>query len=59
MPRRTKRQYWLVSCLPSTSDKPIVRVNASWMELFTIYAVGEGKREADQVRGVNIMRARD
>jgi hypothetical protein len=44
MPRRTERQYWSVSCLPSTSDKPLARVNASWMELFTIYADGEGIR---------------
>jgi hypothetical protein len=44
MPRRTERQYWSVSCLPSTSDKPLVRVNANWMELFTIYADGEGLR---------------
>ena len=44
MPRRTERQYWSVSCLPSTSDKPLVRVNASWMELFTVYADGDGIR---------------
>ena len=44
MPRRTERHYWSVSCLPSTSDKPLVRVNASWMELFTLYADGEGIR---------------
>ena len=44
MPRRSERHYWSVSCLPSTSDKPLVRVNASWMELFTIYADGEGIR---------------
>jgi hypothetical protein len=36
IPRRTERWYWSVSCLPSTSDKPLVRVNASWMELFTL-----------------------
>jgi hypothetical protein len=36
IPRRTERQYWSVSCLPSTSDKPLVRVNASWMELFAL-----------------------
>jgi hypothetical protein len=36
IPRRTERFYWSVSCLPSTSDKPLVRVNASWMELFTL-----------------------
>ncbi|HWA79755.1 MAG TPA: hypothetical protein VG848_05525, partial [Acetobacteraceae bacterium] len=41
VPRRTERTYWSVSCLPSTSDKPLVRVNASWMELFTLYAEGE------------------
>ncbi len=44
MPRRTERCYWSVSCLPSTSDKPLVRVNASWMELFTLYTDGEGIR---------------
>ena len=44
IPRRTERYYWSVSCLPSTSDKPLVRVNASWMELFTLYAHGEDIR---------------
>lgn len=44
IPRRTERHYWSVSCLPSTSDRPLVRVNASWMELFTLYADGEGIR---------------
>jgi hypothetical protein len=44
MPRRTERYYWSVSCLPSTSDKPLIRVNASWMELFTLYAQGEDVR---------------
>lgn len=44
VPRQTERDYWSVSCLPSTSDKPLVRVNASWMELFTLYADGEGVR---------------
>src|SRR5215210_8138080 len=24
IPRRTERYYWSVSCLPSTSDKPLV-----------------------------------
>jgi hypothetical protein len=44
LPRQTERDYWSVSCLPSTSDKPLVRVNASWMELFTLYADGEDVR---------------
>ena len=44
VPRQTERFYWSVSCLPSTSDKPLVRVNASWMELFTLYADGEDIR---------------
>ena len=44
IPRRTERTYWSVSCLPSTSDKPLVRVNASWMELFTLYAQDEDLR---------------
>ena len=44
IPRRTERYYWSVSCLPSTSDKPLVRVNASWMELFTLLPDGPGLR---------------
>ena len=42
--RATERYYWSVSCLPSTSDKPLVRVNASWMELFTLLPDGDGLR---------------
>lgn len=53
MPRRTERFWWSVSCLPSTSDKPLVRVNASWMELFTLYADGE------EVRGRFILHLSD
>ena len=41
IPRRTERHYWSVSCLPSTSDKPLARVNASWMELFTLLPDGD------------------
>jgi hypothetical protein len=44
IPRRTERHYWSVSCLPSTSDKPLARVNASWMELFTLLPDGEDVR---------------
>jgi hypothetical protein len=44
IPRRTERWYWSVSCLPSTNDKPLTRVNASWMELFTLLADGENLR---------------
>lgn len=44
VPRMTERSHWSVSCLPSTSDKPLARVNASWMELFTLYADGEDVR---------------
>jgi hypothetical protein len=43
IPRRTERYYWSVSCLPST-DKTLVRVNASWMELFALQPDGEGLR---------------
>jgi hypothetical protein len=44
IPRRTERHYWSVSCLPSTPGKALVRVNASWMELFSLYADGNGVR---------------
>jgi hypothetical protein len=44
IPRRTERTYWSVSCLPSTSDKPLTRVNASWMELFTLLPDGQDLR---------------
>ncbi|HEY1384993.1 MAG TPA: hypothetical protein VGF43_15340 [Dongiaceae bacterium] len=44
IPRQTERHYWSVSCLPSTPGKALVRVNASWMELFALHADGEGIR---------------
>ena len=44
IPRRSERHYWSVSCLPSTPGKALVRVNASWMELFSLYADGDGVR---------------
>ena len=44
VPRMTERHYWSVSCLPSTSDKPLARVNASWMELFTLLPDGDDLR---------------
>lgn len=44
IPRRTERHYWSVSCLPSTPGKALVRINASWMELFSLYADGQGIR---------------
>jgi len=44
IPCTTERYYWSVSCLPSTSDKPLARVNASWMELFTLLPDGDGLR---------------
>jgi hypothetical protein len=44
VPRQTERYYWSVSCLPSTNDRPLVRVNASWMELFTLLPDGDGIR---------------
>jgi hypothetical protein len=44
IPRRTERHYWSVSCLPSTSDRPLTRVNASWMELFTLLPDADGLR---------------
>lgn len=44
IPRRSERWYWSVSCLPSTNDKPLVRVNASWMELFTLLPDGTNLR---------------
>ena len=44
VPRTTERFYWSVSCLASSPDKPLARVNASWMELFTLLREGEGLR---------------
>ena len=44
IPRMTERHYWSVSCLPSTPGKALIRVNASWMELFALYADGDGIR---------------
>jgi hypothetical protein len=44
IPRRTERWYWSVSCLPGSPDKPLVRVNASWMELFAMQPEGNDLR---------------
>jgi hypothetical protein len=44
IPRTTERWYWSVSCLPGSPDKPLVRVNASWMELFALHAIGKDVR---------------
>jgi len=44
IPRTTERFYWSVSCMPSTNDKPLARVNASWMELFTLLPDGDALR---------------
>jgi hypothetical protein len=42
--RTTERYYWSVSCLPSSPDRPLVRVNAAWMELFALHADGDDLR---------------
>jgi hypothetical protein len=36
IPRRIERTYWSVSCVPGSPDKPLARVNASWMELLAL-----------------------
>jgi hypothetical protein len=61
IPRRTERHYWSVSCLPSTSDKPLVRVNASWMELFTLLpdGVSTSLRTGDGIRARFILHLSD
>jgi hypothetical protein len=61
IPRRTERTYWSVSCLPSTSDRPLVRVNASWMELFTLLpdACPKRSRRGDGLRARFILHLSD
>jgi hypothetical protein len=54
IPRATERFYWSVSCLPGSPDKPLVRVNASWMELFALHADG-----SDGLRGRFILHLAD
>ena len=44
IPRTTERFYWSVSCLPSSPDRPLVRVNAGWMELFALHLDAEDVR---------------
>jgi hypothetical protein len=44
MPGTTERHYWSISCLPSTPGKALIRINASWMELFSLYADDAGVR---------------
>ena len=57
IPRATERFYWSVSCLPGSPDKPLARVNASWMELFALLPdrpsplVGEGASRSEAGEG--------
>src|SRR6476619_4903921 len=44
IPRTTERFYWSVSCLPGSPDKPLVRISASFMELFALHADGDDLR---------------
>jgi hypothetical protein len=44
IPATTERHYLSISCLPSTPGKALIRINASWMELFSLYAEGDGIR---------------
>jgi hypothetical protein len=44
IPRLTERFYWSVSCLPGSPDKPLVRISASFMELFALHADGDDLR---------------
>ena len=53
IPRATERFYWSVSCLPTSPDKPLVRVNAGWMELFALHP------DADDLRARVILHLSD
>jgi hypothetical protein len=44
IPRTTERYYWSVSCLPGSPDKPLVRISASFMELFALHADNDDLR---------------
>jgi len=44
IPRTTERFYWSVSCLPGSSDRPLARISASFMELFALHADGDDLR---------------
>src|SRR6185369_14550754 len=61
IPRATERFYWSVSCLPSSPDKPLVRVNAGWMELFALHADArpEQGRRGEDVRARIILHVSD
>ena len=61
IPRRTERHFWSVSCLPSTSDKPLARVSASWMELFTLLpdGVSPSRRTGEGIRARFILHLSD
>ena len=61
IPRTTERFYWSVSCLPSSPDRPLVRVNAGWMELFALHpdACPEPGRRSEDVRARIILHLSD
>ena len=51
LPRATERCYWSVSCLPTSPDKPLVRVNAGWMELFALHADNSSPLVGEDIGG--------
>lgn len=53
IPRKTERAYWSVSCLPATPGKALIRINASWMELFSLH------RHEDGIRGTFLLHLSD
>ena len=53
IPRTTERAYWSVSCLPATPGKALIRINASWMELFSLH------RHEDGIRGTFLLHLSD
>ena len=61
IPRATERFYWSVSCLPGSPDKPLIRVNAGWMELFALHADAcpEQRRRGDGLRARFILHLSD
>jgi|SRR5438270_1623987 len=61
IPRATERYYWSVSCLPGSPDKPLVRISASFMELFALHADAcpEQGRRGDDLRARFILHLSD
>lgn len=54
-PCRTEYSFWSVSCLPSTGDKPLFRLNIFWQETFVVFQDEYINEQTNQIEIENLV----